>query len=488
MRKTALIIVISLVATACGSLLEVKPSNNLSGDIFTDETNIQNALNGAYFNFGGINDGIDGGELFGGDFQLIPSLLMVQSDFEMAWDDINGASYTDFEEKNIQAINARVESTWRRAYETINVLNGILENIDNVENTASRSRIEGEALAMRAIIYFEMARLWGPEYSADVLATNIFPLLLEPVDIPGRSPDFNTLGEVYNIVEADLATASTRLESLGTNGTGLNYYACQAYLMRIAMHKNNYAQAITFADNIINDNVYSLAATPLEAFNNISNSTEDIFAVQQTPSFNSGSLATGTGLTNYYSSLSNQGLGAIRIREAFLNNIFGDFNYSPEYDSIDLRYGIDTLSTESTIDDLEAGFYVNVLNTVTLSPSKYGARDRVIPVIRYAEVLLSRAEMLSFLSPITVDATALADYNAVRTRAGLPELDASDFSIGVDLYDSILVERRREFLYEGLLYHDLRRLQAELNGTSLSDDRFILPIPQSEQDAGATPE
>ncbi len=480
MRKTGLIIAISLLVASCGSLLEVEPSNNLSGDIFTDEESIQNALNGAYFNLGGIN----GGEMFGGDFQLIPSLLTVQSDFEMAWDDINGASYTDFEEKNIQAINGRVEASWRRAYETINVLNSILENIENVENTSSRSRIQGEALAMRAIIYFEMARLWGPEYRPSVVDTEVFPLLLESVDIPGSTPAFNTLGEVYTQVEANLATASTLLESLGTNGTGINYYTCQAYLMRSAMHKNAYDDAITFAENIIDDNVYSLAATPLQAFNNTSNTSEDIFAIQQTQSNNAGSLATGTGVTNFYSSLTNQGLGAVRIREAFLNNIFGDFDYSPEYDSIDLRYGIDTLSTESTIDDLEAGFYVNVLNTLTLSPFKYGARDRVIPVIRYAEILLSRAEILAFQNPVTVNSTALADYNAVRTRAGLPALDASDFDLGVDLYDSILVERRREFLYEGQLFHDLRRLEAELNGTPLSDPQFILPIPQSEQDAG----
>jgi hypothetical protein len=68
-------------------------------------------------------------------------------------------------------------------------------------------------------------------------------------------------------------------------------------------------------------------------------------------------------------------------------------------------------------------------------------------------------------------------------RAGLSELQLSDFSNGIKLLDSIYVERRREFLYEGVLYHDMKRRNESINGISLANERFSLPLPQSELDA-----
>ena len=308
----------------------------------------------------------------------------------------------------------------------------------------------------------------------------VFPLLLEPVEIPGPSPAFSTVEEIYDQILTDLTSASDLLEPLGMNGTKVSYYTCQGYLMRLAMHMDDFPAAIQHATNITDSGLFTLANTPIEAFNNLTNSSEDIFAIQQTASFNAGNISNGTGLTNYYASLTSQGLGVMRISQFYLNNFFGDFTFSPEFDSLDLRWGIDSLDASSTLADVASGFYVNILNDATLSSSKYMASDRVIPIIRLAEVLLTRAEASAFLSPVAVDPTALSDYNAVRTRAGLPELMSSDFSIGIDLLDSIIVERRREFLYEGVLYHDMKRRNEAINGISLDNPRYTLPIPQSE--------
>lgn len=482
-------IVILIALSACNSLLDVEAKNNVTGDIYNTEDGIQKALNAAYFNLGGINDGIDGGELFGGDFIIIPSLLAIEP-FEVTWDNISGPSYSDFANKDIQAINARLEANWRRAYEIINTLNSILQNLENV-SASKRDKIEGETLAMRGILYFELVRLWGPEYRNETGADGVItindpaiPILLDPIEVPGSSPDLNTVGEVYDQVENDLTNASTLLQPFGKNGDNLSYYVCQAYLMRKAMHESDYNAAITYANNIIGG-PFDLALTPQAAFNNTSNSVEDIFAVQQTAGNNAGNISTGTGITNYYSSLNNQGLGAMRVSSFYLTDLFGDFEYSPEFSSNDLRGTVDAeVSTSADPSDINDPFYQNVLNTSVLSPGKYLASNTVIPVIRLAEVFLTRAEARAFLSPGTVDPVALEDYNAIRARAGLIEYDASDFFIGVDLYDSILVERRREFLYEGILFHDMKRRQESIDGVELTDPKFILPIPQSEQDAG----
>jgi len=481
--QSALAGVLLLSGISCNSLLDIEADGNISGDIYATEAGIQNALVGAYYNLGGIYDGAEGGELLGGDFTLISTLLSIQSVFEMDWDDANGPAYSNFVNRNILATNSRVEANWRRAYETLNTLNSILANIDNVTQASEKNRIQGEALAMRGILYFEMVRLWGQEYDAATAATDFaIPLLLDPVDEPGRSPDLNTVEEIYTQVAADLTTASGLLFSLGKNGTNISYYACQAYLMRLAMHKDEFDDAIAFADIIIPE--FSLTATPQEAFNNEVNSTEDIFAIQQNGANNTGDISTGTGLTNYYSSLNGKGLGAMRVQTFFLTNPFGDFDASPEYAAVDLRGNIDeTVDSNTTLDNISTAFYKNVLNTATISSSKYSSSDRVIPIVRLSEIHLTRAEALAFQSVVTPDATALSDYNAIRTRAGLSALMASDFALGVILYDSILLERKREFLYEGLLLHDMRRRGEDLNGNPTTGAEFLLPIPQSELDA-----
>ena len=331
-----------------------------------------------------------------------------------------------------------------------------------------------------------MARLWGPDYEGvgnPNLDVEVLPLLLDPVETPGASPTFNTVGDIYDQVLTDLTDASALLEDLGLNGTNISYYTCQAYLMRLAMHMDDYTAAIQHANNITDSGLFSLTSTPQEAFNNLTNSSEDIFAIQQTASYNSGNLSTGTGLVNYYASLTGQGLGAMRVSTFYLTDPFGDFDFSPDFSEVDLRGIIDeSVSSTSTINDINGNFYTNLLNEGTLSPSKYMSSDRVLPVIRLAEVLLTRAEASAYLSPSVPDPLALQDYNAIRMRAGLSELQSTDFSNGIKLLDSIYLERRREFLYEGVLYHDMKRRKESINGISLDNERFSLPIPQSELD------
>ena len=91
--KHSLIIIIGIITVlnvACDDLLDAEPEDNVVGNIYNSQENIEKALNGAYYNFGGINDGVDGGELFGGDFILIPTLIVAQNKAEVSWDGSNG--------------------------------------------------------------------------------------------------------------------------------------------------------------------------------------------------------------------------------------------------------------------------------------------------------------------------------------------------------------------------------------------------------------
>ncbi|MFY0653616.1 MAG: RagB/SusD family nutrient uptake outer membrane protein [Cyclobacteriaceae bacterium] len=480
--KRAVIAVFVLISS-CNQILEIEADDTISGDIYTDQANIEKALISAYFSFGGINDGSVGGELMGGDLILIPTLLARQNNTEISWDDVNGAQYSNFMDKTILAANDRVAANWRRAYEVINTLNNILVNIENVSDGTARSKIEGEALAMRGILYFEMIRLWGDAYTDLTMDKESIPLILNPITEVNEivTPELATVKEVYDQAEADLSQASTLLQSLGKNDVYLSYYACQAYLMRLYMQKGDLLGAEVYANEIINSAQYELESDPMLAFNNPVNSREDIFAIQQTAANNAGDKSTGTGLPNYYSSITESGLGVMRIFEFSLISSLRP--NGPQYSSADLRGKVDTnVDANTTAETVSAAFYTNVLNTSLLSSSKYLKSDRVIPRIRLAEVLLSRAEIIYEKNIKVIDPMALADLNAVRDRAGLPILVEADFFNSFAFYDSLKLERKRELIFEGIIFHDLKRWNDNIGLTSARSPKFKLPIPQSETD------
>jgi hypothetical protein len=74
-----------------------------------------------------------------------------------------------------------------------------------------------------------------------------------------------------------------------------------------------------------------------------------------------------------------------------------------------------------------------------------------ITIIRYAEVLLNKAEACFHLEGKTAEANEAV--KAVRARVGLKYNDKS----GDDLWNAIRQERKVELAYEGLWYWDLRR-------------------------------
>jgi HAMP domain-containing protein len=120
------------------------------------------------------------------------------------------------------------------------------------------------------------------------------------------------------------------------------------------------------------------------------------------------------------------------------------------------------------------------------------------PVIRYSEVMLSLAEALVRTNGIT-DTRALALLNAVRVRSNppiaatgttpaipSPVYASTDFATTADFVNAILLERRIEFLGEGIRNIDLMRLNAtipakgSISAVEPSNPLYVWPIPSSE--------
>lgn len=108
------------------------------------------------------------------------------------------------------------------------------------------------------------------------------------------------------------------------------------------------------------------------------------------------------------------------------------------------------------------------------------------PYIRYADILLSRAEALNEVSGPSTEVLGLV--NAVRDRAGLDDLELTDAPDRETLRELILQERVWEFVSEGkrredLLRHDMLVSNATDRGISTATSyRRYFPIPQDEAD------
>jgi hypothetical protein len=490
-----------VLLSACSSLLDIEAENTISGDIYTDAESVQKALTGAYYTFTGISDGSTGGELLGGDFIIIPELLAraspTSSAQEYRWETVLAPSaYRDFVNKDILQTNSRVQANWQRAFEAINTVNNIIANIDVVNDANEKNRIHGEALAIRGILLFEMVLLWAPDYNADGVtpsSTGAFPFRTEPITDINQidklsSADIKTIDQVYDQAEDDLTEASTLLEPLGKNGTNLSYYACQGYLAKLSLQKGVYGDAEDYCDEIIENGSYALMSSPLLAFNNTTNSTEDIFAIQQNLANNVGDRSSGFGLTAYFSSLTESGLGVYR---PFSNTFTSDSWYNaPLFEDTDVRGSILTDADSATLSsEVNTAYYKSIVDNFAgiVSTAKYMSSANVLPILRLAEIYLIRAEAnYENTGGAFVSAKALSDLNEIRTRAGISALSLTDFTDPEEFFDSLAIERTREFMHEGMLLEDLKRWGGFIGRASNEydpwDDRFVLPIPQSELD------
>lgn len=464
------IIVVAILAVSCDSYLDIEPRQQINAETAIETgDDVQLLLISAYEGIKGTFGTNEGGELWGGAFNYFSELLATSGD--VAW----VGSFEEQREMNRKALtttNGQVSNCWIRAYDVINIVNTVLANLDVVEDEDEKSRIEGEAKCIRGMVYFELARFWGLPYQAGQTNSQLaVPLILAPtvnledVTEPARS----TVEDVYAQAIADLIAAETLLEPSGWNDGFLSTYAASAYLSRVYLQQGRYPEAAQKADRVIQSGEYGLMGDPLEAFNNKSFVAEDVFAIRQSETSNHGE--SNSGLATHYASLAGQGRGDMEMSAGFLAL------YGPN----DRRGGlmINTIPTVTQIDNVTEMYYIGVGdgNDGGINCAKYGDSRRNFPVIRLAEMYLTRAEGNFEAGAPYVGAPPVDDINAIRLRAGTNP-------VGVVDRDFIRMERYLELCWEGFRLHDLKRWQIDINASNAWDaGNLVLPVPEREIEA-----
>ena len=431
-------IVISIVAmasilSACDKKLDLQPSQNISETIAlsTDE-NVKSVLHGAYTEF--AYDGIYGG-------RLLRNAELLGGNGEIQW----AGTYTDPRQlfnKTMIASNSDVYDQWAESYQVINTANNVLSALSIVVE-ADRDRVEGEALFLRSLMYFDLVRFFGQQYQFGAQNTQMgVPLVLTPTrGITAASMvTRNTVEEVYTQVIGDLIAAASKLPD--DNDVYASKGAANALLARVYLQKGDYANARDAASTVIGSGMYELQSNYAGVFNNDNNTTEDIFATQITPQ------DRFSAMTEFFSVPEFGGrTGDIDILDAHLNL----------YQSNDQRLAL---------------FFIG---EGAMRCGKWNNQYGVINLIRLAEMYLIRAECNVRLST-AVGAAPLDDYNAIHTRAGL------DAATSVSL-DDIILERRLELAFEGFKIHDIRRLHENVEAMAYNDPKLLYPIPARDIEA-----
>lgn len=433
-----------LLSVGCTKRLDIGPYQSIS------ETAALNTEGDVIVTLIGAYDGLQSAAGLGGEIMVLNDLIGNSTNIQFT------GTFAGLNEAwNAQMVsnNSFATGTWAAAYNCINRANNVLSALDKVTSSpAKKASVEGEALFIRAIMHFELVRLYAKFVGDGDANTNPgVPLVLTPTrgvtdaDYRPRA----SVKAVYDQVIADLTKAETLLPA--SNGFYANKWSAAALLARVQLMNRNFAEAGAAANRVIGGSGRTLSSDFTRLwFTFINNGgampAEYLFGVKVTAQDGANSINTYFG----------RGIGSIPGTAGR-----SDCKIRPAHIAL-----------------YEAGDKRNyfILSGGANYTMKHLDRFGDVPVIRLAEMFLTRAEC-NFRNNTTVGATPLADVNTIRTRAGLAPLTAGQLNLA-----AITRERYLELAFEGHNLPEAKRLQQSIGTLAWNSPKLIMPIPQREMD------
>lgn len=470
-------------------------------------TSCEDQLNQAPISQFGSNDFYNNTEDFNkaitGTYSLLRSYPSRQFDLaEVRSDNINASGTAGVRDYNAVNNYLRTLATtdivgdaWDSNFNGIMRANSVLEqlNADVVPDEGLRSRFEGETRFLRGLYYFNLVRWFG---NVPLITNAVTPS--EARNIP-RSP----VSDIYDLVIEDLTFAVNNLpESYGSDNTGrATSHAARGMLARVyltrsgpqlhpngpAMDTDEYNDALQMLNDIIDSGQFDLLDNYQDVFAyDNENNAEIVFDVQ----YESGGQGLGGSyVAGYYSE---QYARAVDI--PFAGGTPPDAPKTPSDDLIAsygdsdprLDFSVQDGYTDQSGDFIPERFVKKFLDLNNLGVDRFDFGLN-FPVLRYADVLLMKAECLLMTNGSQSEIDGLV--NEIRNRVGLDNL--SNVS-----YEQLMEVRRKEFIGEGLRWHDLVRsglvlevinewiatVSSDKIADNITENDILYPVPQSQLD------
>ena len=507
MKKIYGILFILVILSGCQKKLVENPQSTLTPAFFLTAQGFQSGLDAAYA----------GNRIIWGPMDYFTLTVPGTDEFITGNDGNNDINKYN---SNYIPSNGNVTNVWKACYPFINTCNGIIDNASSITgiDTATLSRMVGEAKFLRANYYFILTQFWGSVTLLDHYQTSA-------TTSATRAP----LADIYTFIIKDLTDAINVLPASPLTTGVLPGKATQAaaihllskvYLSRAgssAKQTDDYKNAYTNALNLINNIAPATGLKLLQDFGKVyaegnEASSEVLWSIQHTTSlaYNGSAAQNNSGPDNLLCHLwvpqyetqpgmqrdVKYGRPYIRVvpTKWLLDTVFqervNDTRYSKTFQTVWLCNNTASVpkNTDGTpkfslgdtaiwmpgyniTDDQIATYRYQVIPprkySIKLAPAMMKYFDtkrsdqnapsiRPIIVFRLAETYLIAAEALLMDGRA---ADALPYINAIRERAAYPTGNAAAMDVQAsDLsLDFILDERSRELCGELMRWPDLVR-------------------------------
>lgn len=478
--KTYLLVTLTLLAGGCKSWLTIDSTDRImEKTLFETEEGFFTALNGIYAE-------LPQSDLYG------KSLAVVTFDVQAQYYDTTQPSTHAFNTLGAYTSEARkaaVAGTWDKTYFLIANVNKILEHCQSERDVLSDRAyhiIRGEMLGMRALLHFEMLRIFGPVFAEAPARTSIPYRESSELTVTPLLP----ANEVAELIDRDFTDALAELEAwdpVRTEGKlndetigsvryrnrhlRLNYFAIKALRARLAIYTGDRELAGELAEEVIDQagQFFPFSTredvsgqTAVGAANQ--NSEDRIFSSEVL--FSADNSKRPSDIHDKFFSNKLERSNLLTMDDVAVHNL---------YDSeSDLRsYQWQTLkNTEGT----DQRFFVKYGQVQDMGKG-YAS---LVPIVRMSEMYLIAAECES------VGTTAYGWLNELRTARKAASLPTTG-SLSNDLTEEYI----REFIGEGQLFWYYKRLRKtsirmiySSGGVYMAFDpaNYLFPLPEKEQE------
>ncbi len=362
---------------------------------------------------------------------------------------------------------------WTRYYSAIYRANVAIDNVPTIAFDEERKKqIVAEARFLRASGYIYLYDLFGPT-----------PIITSSISSSEDRPVRATKEEFIKFVTDELTAVSDILPVTAKQYGRATKGAALAFLTKFYLNNKNWAKANETAQKVIDLKTYTLfnAANRSDLFKLANEKNSEFIYVR--PHIAQPGL--GTNYLAHAAPPNYKFKGAAKANYATQFKTLSGFYDS--FDPKDQRRQVflteyDDLSGKRIVlgqDDKRSFKFEEDL------PATAADMGNDFPVVRYADILLSKAEALNEINGPSQEVIEL--INQVRVKAGVDPLKLADFASKDLLRSHILKERGWEFFTEELRRQDLIRHGkfielAKSRGKVAFDYQNLFPIPQSEID------
>ncbi|MHA4807340.1 RagB/SusD family nutrient uptake outer membrane protein [Flavitalea flava] len=454
------------ILPACKKYLNVKPDDKfLESQLYNSKVGVESVLNGIYLQ-------LPTAPLYGENLSTTCVELLGQRYFSDAqWSTLASYNYT------FPSAVSVIDTIWSSSYKAIANINKLIANLTvypGVVPKAESDIIAGEAYALRAMMHFDLLRLYGPVYSNH---PELSAIPYYTMATPETQP-FLSASEVIVKILADLKTAEGLLaadpiitkgkqEALQNDGNDflrfrnlrMNFYAATALEARVQLYAGNKQEALAAAKKVIDvSDVLFPWSDPSAVIQGDNSdrvfSSEIVFALQN---------------LNLYSQYTDI------FVTASINLTTSDFRVTETFE-VQSGEGVNDYRYRSQFGGLNFGVERSII--------KYADVKDLTLKFRYMQPMLRKSEMYYIAAEAETDPTlALGYLNMVRYNRGL-----SDLSDGTDINAELLKEYKKEFFGEGQLWFYYKRTNAstipdgkgldEYSDMYMDDRYYVLPHPQ----------